>query len=364
MFSMKRKRLLLLLTSFIVICICAMALADSNKLTEDEASEKMFTLTEDEAAHIAAETIRQQTGVDVPLEDKTKYRYVAWKYTKGHPAWRVIFISETEEWGRCSAAVNDTTHEVIIQEADVYGTTADNILARYRTKYGDYSDWNSDIWADVAAAVRDLPATTMEGMVVKATPWIPWREGFLTCEQAEAQAFKQAKVRRGDLNCASLIDAQPNPIWKYRIIPRDESYQDSIVVEIDAVTGEMTDLDMYKSDHQDLEPYYHMITLHRIWTRLELEENGPLYLARIAVLKQFADLSFDMPEEDSLPIFKEDFWQPEIRDTTVRFRSNWSNLPDYQVTLDENGIPAEILILDSSGIEELSTDKMPSVYSE
>ena len=186
----------------------------------------------------------------------------------------------------------------------------------------------------------------------------------MTCEQAEAQAFKQAKVCRGDLNCASLIDAQPNPIWKYRIIPWDKSYQDSIVVEIDAVTGEMTDLDMYKSDYRDLEPYYHMITLHRIWTRLELEENGPLYLARIAVLKQFADLSFDMPEEDSLPIFKEDFWQPEIRDTTVRFRSNWSNLPDYQVTLDENGIPAEILILDSSGIEELLTDKMPSVYSE
>ena len=318
-----------------------------------------FTLTEEEAVHIAAEAIRQQTGVDVPLEDETKYRSVVWKLTEGQPAWQVNFISETEEWGRCSAAVNDTTQEVIIQGADVYGVTADNILARYRSKYGGYLDWNTDIWADITETVRNLPATTMEGKVVKATTWIPWREGLLTRDQAEEQAFKQTNVRLGDLNCASLIDAQPNPVWKFRIIPWDDSYQDSIVVEIDAVTGEMTDLDMYKSDHQDLEPYYHMITLHRIWARLELEENGPLYLARMAVLKQFADLSFDMPEEDSLPIFKEDFWQPEINGTTVRFRSHWSNLPDYQVTLDENGIPVEILKLDSSGTEELPEDLLP-----
>ena len=133
-------------------------------------------------------------------------------------------------------------------------------------------------------------------------------------------------------------------------------------MEIDAVTGEMTDLDMYKSDHPDLKPSFHMITLHRIWARLELEENGPLYLAGIAVLKHFADMSFDMPEEDSLPIFHEDFWQPDISDKTVRFRSHWSNLPDYQVTLDEDGIPVEVLKLTSSGTEELPSDKMPNEH--
>ena len=76
---------------------------------------------------------------------------------------------------------------------------------------------------------------------------------------------------------------------------------DSIVVEIDAVTGDMTDLDMYKSDHTDLEPSFHMITLRRIWSHLEMEENGPLYIARLAVLHRFSDMSFDMPELDSLP---------------------------------------------------------------
>ena len=321
-----------------------------------------FTLTEEEAVHIAAEMIRQQTGADVPLEDKTKYRYVAWKLTEEQPAWQINFLCETEEWGRCSAEVNDTTREVIIQEADVYGVTTDNILARYRTAHGWYEEWEPAIWAEIAAKAVDLPAASMEGRVVKATPWIDWREGLLTRDEAEEKAFRLAGVRLGDVNCACIIDAEPHPIWKFRILPWDESYQDSIVVEIDAVTGEMTDLDMYKSDHPDLEPSFHMITLHRIWARLELEENGPLYLAGIAVLKHFADMSFDMPEEDSIPIFQEDFWQPDISDKTVRFRSHWSNLPDYQVTLDEDGIPVEVLKLTSSGTEELPSDKMPNEH--
>ena len=58
-------------------------------------------------------------------------------------------------------------------------------------------------------------------------------------------------------------------------------------------------------------------------------------------------------------IFDETYWIPEINTNTVHFRSQWSNVPDYQVTLDENGIPVEILKLDSSGSEELSEDLLP-----
>lgn len=77
---------------------------------------------------------------------------------------------------------------------------------------------------------------------MKATPWISWRDGLLTRDEAEERAFRQTGIRLGDVNCACLIDAEPNPVWKFRILPWDESYQESIVVEIDAVTGEMTDL--------------------------------------------------------------------------------------------------------------------------
>ena len=124
-------------------------------------------------------------------------------------------------------------------------------------------------------------------------------------------------------------------------------------MEIDAVTGEMTDLDMYKSDHTDLEPSYHMITLRRIWSSLEVEENGLLPIARLAVLHRFSDMSFDMPEVDDLPIFDLRYWQPEIQDRIVRFRSQWSKLPDYEVEVDENGMVIRTEEKESSGTEPL-----------
>ena len=169
-------------------------------------------------------------------------------------------------------------------------------------------------------------------------------------------------MRLGDVNCACIIDADPHPIWKFRILPWDESYQDSIVVEIDAVTGEMTDLDMYKSDYSDLEPSYHMITLRRIWSRLEYEENGPLYIARLAVLHKFSDMSLDMPEVDDLPIFDLRYWEPEIQDRVIRFRSQWSDLQDYEVELDQDGMAIRTEEKESSGTralpEELQRESM------
>ena len=314
-----------------------------------------YTLTEEAAVSLAAESIRKQTGRNVPLDDPEKYHNFT--YRKTNPkGWQVNFISHTGDWGTCSVFVDDTTHEVTISSADVDEITADNILARYRADHGWYENWGPAIWAEIAARAADLPAATMEGRIVKATPWIAWHEGLLTRDEAEEKAFRQAGVRLGDVNCACIIDAEPHPVWKFRLLPWDESYQDSIVVEIDAITGEMTDLDMYKSDYSKLEPSYHMITLRRIWSRLEYEENGPLYIARLAVLHRFSDMSFDMPEVDDLPIFDLRYWNPEIRERVVRFRSQWRDLPDYEVELDEDGMAIRTEEKESSGTEPLPAE--------
>ena len=61
----------------------------------------------------------------------------------------------------------------------------------------------------------------------------------------------------------------------------------------------------------------------------------------------------------SLPIFNETYWLPEIDGNTVRFRSQWSNVPDYQVKMDESGIAKEVVELESSGTEELPADQLP-----
>ena len=310
-----------------------------------------YSLTEEEAVHLAAEAIRAQSGKDVPLEDPEKYHSLVYKTT--NPAgWNVTFISHTADWGRCEAEVDDAAREVTVLSTDVEAITADNILARYRAAHGWYEDWDSTIWAEIAGLAANLPAETMAGRVVKATPWIAWREGLLTRDEAEEQAFRQAGVRMGDVNCACLIDAEPNPVWKFRLLPWDESYPDSIVVEIDAVTGGMTDLDLYKSDYQQLEPSFHMITLRRVWSALEYEENGPLYIAGLAVLHRYSDMTLDMPEVE-MPIFDARYWRPEVDGRTVRFVSLWAGLPDYEVELDENGMAVRTEEMPSGGTEEM-----------
>ena len=303
------------------------------------------TREKEEMIHIAAEGIREKLKKDIPLEDPEKYDCYGTALPRTDEViWDFSFISKTKDWGFCSARVKEATGEVEILRADVGDITADNILSRNQAAYGSWADWPSEIWAGIAAAAPELTAETVTGRIVKATPWIAWHEGLLTREEAEEQAFRRTGMRMGEYNSACLIDSQPNPVWKFRLMEYSGEYRD-MVVEIDAVTGEITDLDMYKADNYTLEPSYHAITLHRIWAKMELEENGPLYLARLAVIHKFADMSYDCPEEDSIRIFDETFWTPEIDGNTVTFRCLKPDLPDYRVTLDENGIPDEVSAL-------------------
>ncbi len=316
------------------------------------------TREEAEMVHAAAEGIREKLQKEIPLEDPEKFRYHTWMEKEdGTVVWHVTFISQTMDWGLCSASVSEATGEVKDIKADTGSITADNIFDRYNAAYDTETEWTTETWGALGAAAPSLPAKTTQGKIVKATPWIDWHEGLLTPEQAEEQAFRKTGARLGEINTACLIDAEPNPVWKLRLMEFSGDYRD-MLVEIDAVTGELLDLDLYMTQNPD-EPYYHVYTRHKTWASIVLQEEGPLYLARLAVLHTFADLSYDLPQVDSIPIFDENFWTPEIDGNTVTFRCHWSNLPDYRVTLDENGLPAEAVELPSSGTEELPPEKMP-----
>ena len=66
---------------------------------------------------------------------------------------------------------------------------------------------------------------------------------------------------------------------------------------------------------------------------------------------------------DSLPIFDLRYWNPEVRERVVRFRSLWSDLPDYEVELDENGVAIRVEEKESGGTEPLPEEMRPgSMY--
>ena len=341
------------------------AIARSRKVpAEAEEQRPKPTREKEEMMRIAAEGIREKLQKDIPLEDPEKFDWHAnaIRQEENGAVWEISFGSKTREWGYCRAEVSEADNQVKVLMSDVGSITADNVMDRMEADKGPQCDWTNDVWAEIGTMIPYLEAETMEGKVVKATPWIAWREGLLTMEEAEEKAFRGTGVRTGSHNVACLIDSQPNPVWKFWIMEYSGDYRD-LVVEVDAVTGEITDLDRFKTQ-SDWEPYYHTYTLHRTWARMELEENGPLYLAQVAVLHNFADLGLDLPEEWSIPIFNETFWKPEIDGNTVTFRCHWSNLPDYRVTVDADGIPTEAVELPSSGTEELPPDKMPGAGLE
>lgn len=318
--------------------------------------ERAFRLTEEEAVALAAADIRSQTGQDVPLDDAEKYHHFTYKSAEG-AAWEVRFISHTSQWGNCVAMVEDATGQVTVNQADVFGITADNALSRYRAEYGWWGEWTQEIWVKLAEEIKDKPAETLAGKVLKATPYIPERAGLLTCEQAEEVAYRAADLRHGATNSAVLIDAEPHPIWKFRLLPYDDTYPETILVEIDAVTGEKVDQVFYKSDNEALEPSWRMITLRRIWSRVSLQEEGPLPAAGIAVLHLYGDLAYDCPQ-DFLPIWDEAYWTPEITDYGVYFRALWSDLHDYIVTMDADGLVTAVEEAPSSGAEPMP-DELP-----
>ena len=316
-----------------------------------------FTLTEAEAVHLAAEGIRSQTGIDAPLEDESKYRVFIHQRGTNSPdaelSWTVNFISKTKDWGFCATTVYDVTHKVLVSQADVSPITADVIVKRYAAAYGPYGEWTQDRWVELGKEAKTLEASTLEGKVIKATDYIPEGEGLITRAQAEKIAFQGVGLRNGEVHCAALIDTQPHPIWKLRLLCWDENFPPSLLTEIDAQTGEVLRVLQFASDNYDVDPSYRIYTLERTWSRLTLAEEGPVYLARNAVVHAFGDMTMDEPDS-ATPVWDAHLYEdPEIDGSTVRFRGKWSGLPDYLVTLDADGVCVDVQQLEGSGTEPM-----------
>ena len=61
-------------------------------------------------------------------------------------------------------------------------------------------------------------------------------------------------------------------------------------------------------------------------------------------------MTLDDPAMD-LPLEDDEVFTPEIDGLHVYFRSRWSSFHDYEVTLDESGLPISVTELESSGQE-------------
>ena len=241
--------------------------------------------------------------------------------------------------------MEDVSRVVRVKEADVGPITADNILRRYQNAYGFWGDWPLETWAQLSQEADGLPAETLEGKIISGTRYILPREGLLTQLQADEIAFRAAGLTRASIYCTVLIDAAPHLVWKFCMWKQYGDYVPDrfTSVEIDAVTGEVLHLTQWK---YDVDPDYCVYSLDSTWRRLTLAEEGPLPLAALTVHRTYDDRRYVEGWLDD-----EEFWKPVVRGLYVDYVGQKPGLPDFAVSLAEDGFPN--LITASVDMEEV-----------
>ena len=304
-----------------------------------------------DAIHLAAEAIRAESGMDLPLEDPQAFSTSA-GYLNHLKAWNVDFRPVAVEYGFFFSRVYPADEHVDVLQMDLSPLTADNITSRMQNIYGSRDEWTQEIWTELGRKAKTLTAESVSGKAIQMTDYPEEDTAKLTREDAIRIAMETAGLRSAEPWTVVLIEDEPHPVWKIRLI----TYQGAdLVLEIDSWTGEIRDRTTYKPDNYEFDDPTQLQVLHRVYNRLCLEAEGPVHLSAVAVSRMFADMMLDDP---MLPLENEDVYRVQVEEDglTVHFSAKYSNMKDYTVQLDAQGLTVSVLEEESSGEGEYRED--------
>ena len=302
-----------------------------------------------EYIRIAAEAIRQKYP-ELDVLDENEFEIS----DQGGIAVRTIrFITKNTQHGNAVAWISpDGT--VVEAEADIEAPDGDNIMERYWAVYGYFGLWDQETWFRLGKDVQDLRADSIEGQLLKVGNYPKESSVRIGHEEAQTLAVQASGKKAIEVNTCVLIDAEPHPVWKMRLISYDPEDQ---VIEIDAETGEVTAVDVYKTDYT---PNYHVYSLEKNWRKLEMETFGPVYMAKEAVTYSYGDLWQDYPE---LNLDDPDEYEIRADGLIIRFIGRWAGMKSYTVELDEGGYVLRCEETDSDSTEE-RPEELPDPFGE
>ena len=288
----------------------------------------------------------------IPYMDADCYTITATRNENTGAYW-IRFDTKVMEYGRASVDV-DSTGEVRIIFANEPGVNGDNLFSRFTDLYGEDIDWEQSRWVEFGEAMQQYEPTTFEGKLFKQATYLP--ESAVTVTRSQAMDIAYLDSAKSDINRIVLIDAQPHPVWKVRV----STWPVTTLYEIDAMTGDILDKELYFIQEPNFDHEMKMYTLRSVYMPAALQEFGvkriAMELCTKAYVDDFVDHSADRLMSGSYRI--------TVDGMTVSFMAVDPRIDSYVVTVAEDAMSAEIELLPGKeNAETLSMDAQAGLYS-
>lgn len=301
-------------------------------------------MTEDRAVQIAIDKLRTQFGSpQLPLDDPACYD-VTVRTVGGGDRYDIIFSPKAIEYGKCYVSV-DTDGEAEIKYAHIAPANPDNLHKRMSEVYGSTLRWEQSQWVEFDRMQETLgEPLTFEGKLFAATHYPDASTVKITLDEALDAVQLDLGTRAEDAISWVLIDAEPNPVWKIRM----GTFPGNTLYEVDAMTGEVVDRELYVCQRDDFDHDMKMFTLRRTYMPAALREFGP---ARIA-MELTAKSDFDTFSSDETALMNEDYYTVHVAEPaadgsiTVTFTSVDGLQPSWRTTILDQGLNAVIEKID------------------
>ena len=312
----------------IVLMIASAAFAEESSMTKEEAIE------------LAVQAIHAQLKDNqIPLTDE-KYYEVECRHDPEMTRFYVNFHTKTLDYGTCSTRVKAEDRSVQVYSAEKPEVDGDSIYGRYRDLYGNPMTWGQEVWTAFDRALNAMEPTGFDGQMLKKTVYPEASAAKLSRDEAAKIACRDCGTKEEYAISYVLIDAKPNPVWKFRVC----SWEDDVdrLMEVDAMTGEILDREEYKADNYDFDNPIKMYTLHRDYAPAAVEHYGLAYMSAVEVSKRYGDMRLDDP---MLPLLDETLYQVYAQTSTVTFKALAEGYDTYRVKYDDGYMVTDVEVL-------------------
>lgn len=295
-------------------------------------------MTADKARQLAIADLRQRVNnPDLPLDNPEIYDITVRANGDGS-RFAVIFNTKSLDYGRCFVWVNaDGTTE--LNYANLAPLNADNLNDRFDEVYGSNLTWDQSRWAEFDRMLDTLgEPLTFEGKLFAATSYPEASAAAVSLDEALDAVYLDLGTRSDDAISWVLIGAEPHPVWKIRM----GTFPANTLYEVDAMTGEILDREIYVCQNPDFDHDMKMFTLRSAYMPAALAEFGPERIAMELTVKAY----FDSFSYDETVFMNKNCYEITVDGMTVTFKSIDENLPSYRTTILGGGMDAVIEVFD------------------